>query len=86
MYLLRLTFRFQLTSGKTICESSSTSSRIGRASPKRAVDFTRALELDLEVGGRNNLGEIDCQSNVAGWVRSSDDAMILAEELPKRQN
>jgi hypothetical protein len=24
------------------------------------------LELDIEVRGRNNLGEIDCQSNVAG--------------------
>lgn len=42
------------------------------------------LELDLEVGGRNNLGEIDGHSNVAGRARSSDDAMILADELPKR--
>ena len=42
--------------------------------------------LDIEVRRRNNLGEIDCQSNVAGWVRSSDDAVILVDELPKRQD
>jgi hypothetical protein len=46
----------------------------------------RPLELEIEVGGRNNLGEIDCQSNVAGWVRSSDDAVILVDELLKRQD
>ena len=45
-----------------------------------------ARELDIEVGGRNNVGEIDCHSNVAGWVRSSDDAVILIDELPKRQD
>ena len=44
------------------------------------------LELNIEVGGRNNLGEIDCQSNVAGRVRSSDDAVILVDERPKRQD
>jgi len=44
------------------------------------------LELDFEVGGRNNVGEIDCHSNVAGWVRSRDDAVILIDELPKRQD
>jgi hypothetical protein len=44
------------------------------------------LELDLEVRRRNNVGEIDCHSNVAGWVRSSDDAVILVDELPKRQD
>ena len=42
--------------------------------------------LDLEVGGRNNVGEIDCHSNVAGWIRMSDDAVILVDELPKRQD
>src|SRR5437773_12046622 len=45
-----------------------------------------ARELDIEFGGRNNVGEIDCHSNVAAWVRSSDDAVILVNELPKRQN
>ena len=45
-----------------------------------------ARELDLEFGGRNNVGEIDCHSNVAGWFRSSDDAVILIDELPKRQD
>ena len=45
-----------------------------------------ARELDIEFGGRNNVGEIDCHSNVAGWVRSSDDAVILVNELPKRQD
>ncbi len=45
-----------------------------------------ARELDIEFGGRNNVGEIDCHSNVAAWVRSSDDAVILVNELPKRQD
>ena len=45
-----------------------------------------ARELDIEFGGRNNVGEIDCHSNVAAWVRSSDDAVILVDELPKRQD
>ncbi len=45
-----------------------------------------ARELDIEFGGRNNVREIDCHSNVAGWVRSSDDAVILVDELPKRQD
>ena len=44
------------------------------------------LELDIEVGERNNLGEIDCHSNVAGCVRSSDDAVILVDEFRKRQD
>ena len=44
------------------------------------------LELNLEVGGRNNLGKIDCQSNVAGWIRSSDNAVIFVDEPPKRRN
>ena len=45
-----------------------------------------ARELNIEVGGRNNVGEIDCHSNVAGWVGSSDDAVIFVDELPKRQD
>ena len=45
-----------------------------------------ARELDIEFGGRNNVGEIDCHSNVAAWVRSSDDAVILVDELPKRRD
>jgi hypothetical protein len=44
------------------------------------------LELDIEVGGWNKLGEIDCQSNVAGWVRSSDNAVIFIDEPPKRRD
>jgi len=44
------------------------------------------LELDIEVDRRNNVGEIDCHSNVAAWVRMSDDAVILVDELPKRQD
>ena len=45
-----------------------------------------ARELGIEFGRRNNVGEIDCHSNVAGWVRSSDNAVILVDELPKRQD
>ena len=50
------------------------------------IPATAAAALAMEVGGRNNVGEIDCHSNVAGWVRSSDDAVILVDELPKRQD
>ena len=42
--------------------------------------------LDIEVGGRNNVGEIDCHLDVAGWVRMSDDTVILVDELPKRRD
>ena len=45
-----------------------------------------ARELDIEFGGPNNVGEIDCHSYVAGWVRSSDDAVIFTDKLPKRQD
>ena len=50
-----------------------------------AIQIVR-VELDIEIGRRNNVGEIDCHSNVAGSVRSSDDAAIFVDELPKRQN
>ena len=59
--------------------------RMFSALPK-TTDPIPLRELDIEVGGRNNVGEIDCHSNVAGWVRSSDDAVILVDELPKRQD
>jgi hypothetical protein len=40
----------------------------------------------MEIYGRNNEGEIDGYSeNVAGWVGSRDDALILIGELPKIQ-
>src|SRR5205814_5490846 len=61
-------------------------SRVPRAPFFLPSSRAQPLKLDCEVGGRNNLGEIDCQSNVAGWVRSSDDAVILVDELPKRRD
>jgi hypothetical protein len=105
MHLLRLTFRFQLSSGKTILSAAfrvnlESATRVptqsifhlraqGNAFHRDARQQSRkmfSVELNIEVGGRNNVGEIDCHSNVAGWVRSSDDAVILVDELPKRQN
>jgi hypothetical protein len=44
------------------------------------------FELDLKMLWRNNIREIDCYSNVARWVGSRDDAMILVDELPKRRD
>jgi len=64
-----------------LCAQRNAFHRGGRPQPR-----LQPFELDIEVGGRNNVREIDCHSNVAGWVRSSDDAVILVDEFPKRQD
>src|SRR5262245_27089352 len=44
------------------------------------------LDLRVQVGGRDHIGKINHHPNITCCVRSRDQAAVLADELPKRQN
>ena len=43
------------------------------------------LDLHVQVGGWNQVREINCHPNITCSVRSRDQAAVLADELPKGQ-
>src|SRR5262249_21228157 len=62
------------------------------SSPRPAeVDASYLMELEqldlrIQVGGWDHVREIDRQANFTCRVRSRDQAAVLADELPKRQD